>query len=77
MQWFSGLPNGHIISFDQIFELFREQLIVNQAPPPISFDLFGVKHRQGESLKNFLNRFGTFTVKFQTQNEALMVHTFG
>ena len=43
---FSGLPDGHITSFDQFSELFKEQFIVNQARPPTSFDLFGVKQRQ-------------------------------
>jgi len=61
LQWFNGLPNGHITSFDQFFELFREQFIVNQAQPLVSFDLFNVKQRQGESLKNYLNRFWAFT----------------
>jgi len=28
-------------------------------------------------LKDFLNRFGVFVVKLQTQDEALMVHAFG
>jgi len=37
MQSFSGLPDGHITSFDQFSELFREQFSVNQAKPPILF----------------------------------------
>ena len=53
LQWFVGLPDGRITSFDQFSGLFREQLIVNQAQPPVSFDLFGVKQRQGEPLKDF------------------------
>jgi len=77
LQWFSGLPDGHIISFNHYFELLREQCIVNHARQPVSFDLFGVKQKQGECLKNFLNRFRAFTVKLQTQDEALMVHAFG
>jgi len=77
LQWFVGLPDGHITSFDQFSGLFREQFIFNQAQPPVSFDLFGIKQRQGEALKDFLNRFGAFAVKLQTQDEALMVHTFG
>jgi len=51
MQWFSGLPDGHITSFDQFFGLFMEHLSVNQVKPPISYDLFSVKQRQGESKK--------------------------
>ena len=35
LQWFSGFPDGHISSFDQFSELFREQFIVNQAQPPV------------------------------------------
>ena len=36
-----------------------------------------MKEHQGEPLKDFLNRFGAFVVKLQTQDEALMVHAFG
>jgi len=75
LQWFSGLPDDHITSFDQFSELFREQFFVNQAQPLISFDLFNVKQRQGESLKNYLSRFWAFTVKLQTHDEPLMVNT--
>ena len=66
LQLFVGLSDGHITSFDQFFELFREQFIIKQARPPVPFDLFGVKESQGEHLKDFLNRFGTFTVRLQT-----------
>ena len=45
LQWFVGLPDGHITSFDQFSKLFREQFIVNQARPSVPFDLFGVKQR--------------------------------
>jgi len=73
---FISLPNGHITSFYQFSNLFREQFIVNQIPPPISFDLFDVKQYQGEPLKDFLNRFGALVVKLHTTNEAMVVHVF-
>jgi len=76
LQWFVGLLNSHITSFDQFSGLFKEEFIVNQAQPLVPFDLFGVKQRHGEPLKDFLNKFGAFVVKLQTQNEALMVHAF-
>jgi len=44
LDWFINLPDGHITSFDQFSTFFREQFIVNRAPPPISFDLFDVKN---------------------------------
>jgi len=50
--------------------------MVNQAPPPIPFDLFGVIQNQGESVKDFLNRFGALVVQLHTQDEALIVHAF-
>jgi len=56
--------------------LFWEQFIINQARPPVCFDLFGVNQKQGESLKDFLIGFGESTMKLQTQDEALMVHAF-
>ena len=43
LDWFISLPDRHIISFDQFSTLFREQFIVNRAPPLVSFDLFNVK----------------------------------
>jgi len=43
--------------------MFVEQYIVNKAPPLVSYDLFNVRQYQGESLKDFLNRFGAQIVR--------------
>jgi len=43
MDWFVSHPNGHITSFAQLSQLFREQYIANRAPPPVSYNLFDVK----------------------------------
>ena len=53
MDWFISLPDGHITSFAQLSQLFREQYIANRAPLPVSYDLFDVKQYQGETLKSF------------------------
>jgi len=58
MDWFISLPDGHVTSFAQLSQLFREQYIANRAPPPVSYDLFYVKKYQGETLKEFVNFFG-------------------
>jgi len=58
MDWFISLPDGHVTSFAQLSQLFREQYIANRAPPPVSYDLFDVKQYQGETLKEYINRFG-------------------
>ncbi|XP_068476894.1 uncharacterized protein [Phaseolus vulgaris] len=47
MDWFINLLDGH----------------VKQAPPPVSYDLFDVKQYQGETLKEYINRFGAQVVK--------------
>ena len=47
MDWFISLPDGHVTSFAQLSQLFREQYIENQAPPLVSYDLFDVKQYQG------------------------------
>ena len=57
MDWFISLPDGHVTSFAQLSKLSREQYIANRAPPPNSYDLFDVRQYQGESLKEFVNRF--------------------
>ena len=57
MDWFISLPEGHVTSFAQLSQLFMEQYIANRAPPSNSYDLFDVRQYQGETLKEFVNRF--------------------
>jgi len=37
LEWFISLPDGHITTFDQFAVLFREQYLINRAPPRISY----------------------------------------
>ncbi|XP_068499794.1 uncharacterized protein [Phaseolus vulgaris] len=76
MDWFVSLPNGHITSFKQLSQLFREQYIANRAPPPVSYDLFDVKQYRGETLKEYINRFGAQVVKVGTTEEPMIVYAF-
>ncbi|XP_068475034.1 uncharacterized protein [Phaseolus vulgaris] len=76
MDWFISLPNGHITSFQQLSQLFREQYLANRAPPPVSYDIFDVKQYQGESLKEYINRFGAQVVKTGTSEEPMIVYAF-
>ncbi len=43
LEWFVSLPDGHITTFDQFATLFREQYLINRAPPLISYDVFDIK----------------------------------
>ena len=76
MDWFISLPNGHITSFAQLSQLFREQYLANRAPPPVSYDLFDVKQYQGETLKEYINHFGAQVVKVGTTEEPMIVYAF-
>jgi len=75
MDWFISLRNGHITSFRQLSQLFREQYLANKAPSQVSYDLFDVKQYQGETLKKYINRFGAQVVKVGTSEEPMSVST--
>jgi len=76
LEWFVSLPDGHITNFDQFATLFREQYLVNKAPTRLSHDVFDVKQYQGESMKDYLNRFGVQVVRLKLTDEAMIVHAF-
>ena len=71
-----SLPEGHITSFSQFSKLFTEQYIVNKALAVVSYDLFDVRQYQGESLKDYLNRFGAQVVRLPSKDEDMLVHAF-
>jgi len=75
LEWFVSLPDEHITTFDQFATPFREQYLLNRAPTRISYDVFDIKRYQGESLKEFLNRFGV-QVRLKSTHEATTVHAF-
>jgi len=54
----------------------REQYIVNQAPPSVSYELFDEKQYHGEPLKDFLKSFGALAVKLHIKDEDMTVHAF-
>ncbi|XP_068498361.1 uncharacterized protein [Phaseolus vulgaris] len=76
MDWFISLPEGHIMSFAQLSQLFREQYLANRTPAPVLYDLFDVKQFQGETLKEYISRFGAQVVKVGTKEEPMIVYAF-
>jgi len=76
LEWFVSLPIGHITSFQQFSKLFVDQYIVNMAPPMVSYDLFDVRQHQGESLRDYLNRFGAQIVCLPGKDEEMFMHAF-
>jgi len=76
LQWFSGIPDGHITSFPQFSRMFKEQFSANKVNPPRLYDLLNVKQREGESIKEYLNRYCAVSVRLQTQDEEMVVAAF-
>ena len=76
LEWFVSLPTGHITNFQQFSKLFVDQYIVNKAPPKVSYDLFDVRQYHGESLRDYLNRFGAQMVRSPAKNEEMLVYAF-
>ncbi|XP_068501465.1 uncharacterized protein [Phaseolus vulgaris] len=76
LDWFISLPEGHITSLAQLSRLFREQYLANRAPTPVSYDFFDVKQFQGETLKEYISRFGAQVVKVGTTEEPMIVYAF-
>ena len=71
-----SLPTGHITNFQQFLKLFVDQYIVNKAPPKVSYDLFDIRQYQGESLRDYLNRFGAQMVRSPAKDEEMLVYAF-
>jgi len=76
LQWFSGIPDGHITSFPQFSRMLKEQFSANKVNPPQLYDLFNVKQREGEFLKEYLNRLCIVSIRLQTQDEEMVVAAF-
>jgi len=76
IEWFSGLPDGHVTSFAQFAKLFREQFYANRVKPLVLYDLFNLRQREGETLKDYLNRFWALTATLRTHEENVMVSAF-
>ncbi|XP_068498469.1 uncharacterized protein [Phaseolus vulgaris] len=76
LDWFVSIPTAHITTFQQFSKMFVEQYMVNKAPPLVSYDLFDIRQYQGESLKDFLNRFGARIVRLPGKDEDMFVHAF-
>jgi len=54
----------------------RYKYLANRAPPLVSYDLFDVKQYQGETLKEYIRRFGAQVVKVGTTDEPMIVYAF-
>ena len=49
---------------------------MNKAPPRVSYDLSDIRQYQGESLRDYLNRFGAQMVRSPAKDEEMLVYAF-
>jgi len=76
LQLFSGIPDGQITFFSHFSIMFRESFFANIVKPLRMYDLYGVRKREGQPLKDYLNRFNALTIRVQTHDEDMMIAIF-
>jgi len=62
--------------FREFSQLFGAQFVANVVKPPRMVDLFDVRQKTGESLKEYLNRFCKILVCFQNPRDEMVVDAF-
>ena len=57
MKWFDGLKEGSISSFEELMRAFEARFVTrNRVPRPLN-SLLSMSMREGETLKNYSNRY--------------------
>ncbi|RDX86850.1 hypothetical protein CR513_31764, partial [Mucuna pruriens] len=76
MQWMATLPPRSIHTFNDLARLFLSQFAANKAKKLEVADLFDIKQARGESLKEYLTRFNTATVRVNDHGQKFFVKAF-
>jgi len=71
LQRFNGILDVRITSFQEFSNMFKEQFSANKIEPPRLADLFDVRQGEGESYKEYLNRFYVVSVRLRNLNEEI------
>ncbi|PKU69527.1 hypothetical protein MA16_Dca021658 [Dendrobium catenatum] len=74
--WFYSLPSGMIPSFVKLAKAFVEQFIANQRIAKDSSHLSGIRQNEGESLKEYFQRFSTEARKIPGVDPELLRGVF-
>jgi len=73
VQWDPSWSDHLFLSFSM---MFREQFSASKVKPSRMYDLFGMRQREGDSLRDYLNRFSALTVRLQTHDEDMIIVSF-
>jgi len=76
LKWFSKLPSASITSFTTFSQVFLERFAVNRPKQLQIADMFDVRQRPEESLKQFLNRFCDVSMGLINPSEEMLVGAF-
>ncbi|XP_062085288.1 uncharacterized protein LOC133791376 [Humulus lupulus] len=76
LQWYTNLPNNSIFSFAQLTDIFVEQFACSRKLEKLSDDLYRIKQRRGESLRDYVARFNTEKVSITSCNIDTAITTF-
>ncbi|KAL2249836.1 UNVERIFIED_CONTAM: hypothetical protein Sindi_2457300 [Sesamum indicum] len=64
-EWFTGLPNGTVGSYEQLLHRFAYHFASKQKPKRSAIHLFAIRQGREESLKDFMGRFNNETLEVQ------------
>ncbi|XP_062109783.1 uncharacterized protein LOC133821608 [Humulus lupulus] len=76
LQWCMNLPNNSIFSFSQLSDIFVEQFPSSKKLEKLSDDLYRIKQRRGESLRDYVARFNTEKVYITSCNVDTAITAF-
>jgi len=76
LKWFSKIPNGSITTFSDFSRLFMDRFSVNRPKQLQIADMFDIKQKPEETLKQFLNRFCDASMGLLNPSEEMLVGAF-
>ncbi|KAL0445414.1 UNVERIFIED_CONTAM: hypothetical protein Slati_2264100 [Sesamum latifolium] len=75
-QWFNQLPQAMIGSFREFRSLFLHQFASNMKHRKTELSLFSIRQKEGESLKDYLQRFNTAALEVPSVTQEVNASAF-
>ncbi|KAL0428390.1 UNVERIFIED_CONTAM: hypothetical protein Slati_3013800 [Sesamum latifolium] len=75
-QWFNQLPPSMIGSFREFRSLFLHQFASSRNHRKTELSLFSIRQKEGESLKDYLQRFNTAALEVSSANQEVKASAF-
>ncbi|KAM6569847.1 hypothetical protein CsatB_017832 [Cannabis sativa] len=76
LQWYTNLPNNSIASFAQLTDVFVKQFASSKKLEKLSDDLYCIKQRRGEALRDYVARFNAEKVSITACNVDTTITAF-